>query len=79
MFGRLFIIVEEGNSRLDFFANDLVKLSNNRTFIGAFNTLRLLKESPANIVTMGMEISEMTGVEMAEAIHNIDEERKNLT
>ena len=79
MFGKLFVIVEEGNPMLDFFDNNLVKLWNSRTCIGAFNALRVLEESPANVVTMEMEISEMTGVEMAEAIHNIDEEHKNLT
>lgn len=63
----------------DFFDNDLVKLSNSRTYAGAFDALRVLEESPANVVTMEMEISEMTGVELIETIHNIDEERKNLT
>jgi response regulator RpfG family c-di-GMP phosphodiesterase len=63
----------------DFFDNDLVKLSNSRTCTGAFDALRVLEESPANVVTMEMEISEMTGVELIETIHNIDEERKNLT
>jgi len=79
MFGKLFVIVEERNPMLDFFDNDLVKLSNSRTCTGAFDALRVLEESPANVVTMEMEISEMTGVELIETIHNIDEERKNLT
>ena len=79
MFGKLFVIVEERNPMFDFFDNDLVKLSNSRTCTGAFDALRVLEESPANVVTMEMEISEMTGVELIETIHNIDEERKNLT
>jgi two-component SAPR family response regulator len=79
MFGKLFVIVEEKNPMFDFFDNDLVKLSNSRTCTGAFDALRVLEESPANVVTMEMEISEMTGVELIETIHNIDEERKNLT
>jgi two-component SAPR family response regulator len=79
MFGKLFVIVEEGNPMFDFFDNDLVKLSNSRTCTGAFDALRVLEESPANVVTMEIEISEMTGVELIETIHNIDEERKNLT
>ena len=79
MFGKLFVIVEERNPMFDFFDNDLVKLSNSRTYAGAFDALRVLEESPANVVTMEMEISEMTGVELIETIHNIDEERKNLT
>jgi|TARA_B110000467_G_C17902573_1_gene255640 two-component SAPR family response regulator len=79
MFGKLFVIVEKGNPMFDFFDNDLVKLSNSRTCTGAFDALRVLEESPANVVTMEMEISEMTGVELIETIHNIDEERKNLT
>jgi two-component SAPR family response regulator len=79
MFGKLFVIVEKGNPIFDFFDNDLVKLSNSRTCTGAFDALRVLEESPANVVTMEMEISEMTGVELIETIHNIDEERKNLT
>ena len=79
MFGKLFVIVGKGNPMFDFFDNDLVKLSNSRTCTGAFDALRVLEESPANVVTMEMEISEMTGVELIETIHNIDEERKNLT
>ena len=79
MFGKLFVIVEKGNPMFDFFDNDLVKLSNSRTCTGAFDALRVLEESPANVVTMEMEISEMTGVELIETIHNLDEERKNLT
>ena len=76
MFGKLFVIVEEGNPMLDFFDNNLVKLWNSRACIGAFNALRVFEESPANVVTMEMEISEMTGAELAEEIHNIDEEQK---
>ncbi|MFL3656378.1 MAG: hypothetical protein ACJ04P_15000 [Halioglobus sp.] len=39
-------------------------LSNNRTRIGAFNALRVLEDSPANVVTMEMDIGEMTGAEL---------------
>ena len=54
-------------------------LLNNRTRIGVFNASRLLKDSPANVVTMEMDIGKMTGVKLAEEIHNIDEKRNNLT
>ena len=56
MFGLPFVIVDEGNSLLDFFDNNLVKLSNKRTCIGAFNALRVHEDSPSNVVTMKMDI-----------------------
>jgi hypothetical protein len=38
--------------------------SNNRTRIGALNALRVLDDLPANIVTMEMDIGEMTGTKL---------------
>jgi response regulator RpfG family c-di-GMP phosphodiesterase len=82
MFDRPFVIVvivEKINSILHFFDYDLVTFSSNRTCIEAFNALQVLKNSPANVVTMEMNIDETTGAEMARVLRDIDEKRKNLT
>ena len=67
MFGLPFVIVVIVGTRdsiLDFFDYDLVTFSNNRACIDAFNTLRILEDSPANIVTMEMDIGEMTSTKL---------------
>jgi len=74
-----FVIVEEGNSRRGCFDYDLIKFSNNRTCIGAVDALQVIESSPANVVTTEMNVGEMTRVELAEAIRDIDEERNNST
>ena len=68
-----------GNSILDFLDDALMKFSNNRICFGAVYALQVLEDTPANVVIMEMDAGEMTGFELAEAIRDIDEERKNLT
>ena len=63
MFGLPFVIVVIVGTRdsiLDFFDYDLATFSNNRACIDAFNALRILEDSPANVVTMEIDIGEMT-------------------
>jgi hypothetical protein len=65
MFGLPFVIVVIVGTRdsiLDFFDYDLVTFSNNRACIDAFNALRILEDSPANVVTMEIDIGEMACV-----------------
>ena len=47
------------DSILDFFDYDLVTFSHNRACIDAFNALRILEDSAANVVTMEIDIGEM--------------------
>jgi len=56
------VIVVTRDSILDFFDYDLVTFSNNRACIDAFNALRILEDSPANVVTMEIDLGEMTCV-----------------
>ncbi len=79
MFDLPVVIVKGGNSILDFFDDDLMKFSNNRVCFGAVNALQVLEASPANVVITEMDVGEMTGVELAEAIRDIDEERNHFT
>ena len=65
MFGLPFVIVVIVGTRdsiLDFFDYDLVTFSNNPASIDAFNAFRILKDSPANVATMEIDIGEMTCV-----------------
>ncbi len=79
MFDLPVVIVKGGNSILDFFDDDLLKFSNNRVCFGAVNALQILEDSPANVVITEMDVGEMSGIELAEAIRYIDEERNHYT
>ena len=74
-----FVIVEEENSRRGGLDYDLIKFSNHRTCNGAVDVLQVVEGYPANVVTTKMNVGEMTHVELAEAIRDIDEERNNFT
>ena len=79
MFDLPVVVVKGANSILNFFDDDLMKFSKNRVCFGAVNALQVLEDSPANVVIMEMDVGEMTGIELAEAIRDIDEERGHFT
>ena len=79
MFDQPVVVAKGGNSILDFLDEGLMKLSNNPVCFGAVNALQVLEDAPANVVIMEMDAGEMTGIELAEAIRDIDQERNHFT
>lgn len=79
MFDLPIVVVKGKDSTLDFFDDDLLKFSNNRVCFGAVNALQILEDAPANVVITEMNVGDMNGVELAEAIRDIDDERNHYT
>ncbi len=79
MFDLPIVVVKGGNSTLDFFDQDLLKFSNNRVCFGAVNALQILEDTPASVVITEMDVGDMNGIELAEAIRDIDEDRNHFT
>jgi diguanylate cyclase (GGDEF)-like protein len=79
MFDLPIVVVKGGDSILDFFDDNLLKFSKNRVCFGAVNALQVLEESPASVVITEMNVGDMNGIELAEAIRDIDEERNHFT
>ncbi len=72
------VIVKGGQSTLDFFDDTLLKF-NNRVCYGALNALQILEDSPAHVVVTEMDVGDMNGIELAEALRDIDSERDHFT
>lgn len=79
MFDLPIVVVKGKESTLDFFDNDLLKFANNRVCFGAVNALQVLEDAPANVVITEMDVGDMNGIELAEAIRDIDDERNHYT
>ena len=79
MFDLPIVVVKGGQSTLGFFDDNLLKFSKNRVCYGAVNALQVLEESPANVVITEMDVGDMNGIELAEAIRDIDDERNHFT
>jgi len=73
------VVVKGGDSILDFFDHALMNFTKNRVCFGAVNALQVLEESPANVVITETHVGEMTGLELAEAIRDIDSDRNHYT
>jgi len=79
MFDLPVVVVKGQNSNLDFFDDVLIKFTNCLIYSGAVNALQALEDAPANVVIMETDVGEMTGIELAEAIRDIDEDRNHFT
>ncbi|MBT5701226.1 MAG: diguanylate cyclase [Gammaproteobacteria bacterium] len=79
MFDLPVVVVKGQNSNLDFFDDVLIKFTNCLVYSGAVNALQALEDAPANVVIMETDVGEMTGIELAEAIRDIDEDRNHFT
>lgn len=79
MFDLPVVVVKGGQSAVDFFDDNLKRFTNSRVCSGAVNTLQLLEDSPANVVITETDVGDMSGMELAEAIRDIDEERGHYT
>ncbi len=79
MFDLPIVVVKGANSILDFFDHELIKFSNNRVCYGAVNALQILEDAPASVVITEVDVGDMTGIELAEAIRDIDSDRDHYT
>ncbi len=79
MFDLPIVVVKGGNSILDFFDHELIKFTNNRVCYGAANALQVLEDAPASVVITEVDVGDMTGMELAEAIRDVDSERNHYT
>jgi len=79
MFDLPIVVVKGANSILDFFDHELIKFSNNRVCYGAVNALQILEDAPACVVITEVNVGDMTGIELAEAIRDIDSDRDHYT
>ncbi len=79
MFDLPIVVVKGGDSILDFFDHELIEFTNNRVCFGAVNALQILEDTPANVVIAKVNVGDMTGIELAEAIRDIDAERTHYT
>ena len=79
MFDLPIVVVKGGDSILDFFDRELIKFTNNRVCYGAVNALQILEDAPASVVITEVDLGDMTGLELAEAIRDIDADRDHYT
>ena len=73
------VVVKGGNSILDFFDQELINFPNNRVCYGAVNALQILEDVPASVVITEVNVGDMMGIELAEAIRDIDSDRDHYT
>ncbi|MCZ6501131.1 MAG: diguanylate cyclase [Gammaproteobacteria bacterium] len=79
MFDLPIVVVKGGDSILDFFDHELIKFTNNRVCYGAVNALQVLEDAPASVVITEVDVGDMTGIELAEAIRDVDSESDHYT
>jgi len=79
MFDQPIVFVKSGTSNLDFFDDELKEFSNRKIYDGAVDALLKLEPTPANVVICETDTGEMTGIEFAEAIRDIDLDRNHFT
>jgi diguanylate cyclase (GGDEF)-like protein len=79
MFNQPIVFVKSDNSNLDFFDDELKEFSNLQVYNGAVDALLKLEPTPASVIICETETGEMTGIELAEAIRDIDLDRNHFT
>jgi len=79
MFDFPIVVVKGGSSILDFFDQELIKFTNNRVCYGAVNALQVLEDASASVVITEVDVGDMTGIELARAIRDIDSEGDHYT
>ena len=79
MFDLPVLVVKASTSGLGFFDEHLSRFSNSRISSSALDALQVLEAHPAHVVITEMDIGEMTGIELAEAIRDIDGETGHFT
>jgi sigma-B regulation protein RsbU (phosphoserine phosphatase) len=79
MFDQPIVFVKSADSNLDFFDDEMKAFSNRQVYNGAVDALLKLEPTPANVIICEIETGEMTGIELAEAIRDIDRDRNHFT
>ena len=73
------VVVKGGDSILGFFDQELTSFTNNRVCHCAVDALQILEDEPAGVVITEVDVGDMSGLELAEAIRDIDSERCHYT
>lgn len=79
MFDLPIVVVKAADSKLDFFDDGLKEFIRHRVYHGAVDALMMLEPAPASVIIVEVDIGEMTGIEFAEAIRDIDSDRGHFT
>ena len=73
------VIVKSRKSPGDYYARALESFTDKRICEGAVDALQLLEEKPAHVVIVESDIDDMNGLEVAEALRDIDIENHHFT
>ena len=79
MFSQQIVVVSKKNADVTLYSNALKYFKHKKICYSAVEALQLLEENPAFVVIVYAELDDMRGVELAEAIRDIDSERSHFT
>lgn len=79
MFDLPIVIVKAANSNLDFFDQELAEFTNNQVCHSALDALQILEDAPASVVISEVDVGDMDGIELADAIRDVDSDRNHYT
>lgn len=79
MYDHHLVIVKNSDSSDEYYLKALDEFPNKRICEGAAYALQELGRSPADVVIAEMDLDEMSGIELAEAIRDIDADRSRFT
>lgn len=73
------VVVQDGGTPENFYEDKLNAFPNCEVFTSAVDALQYLEQNPANILVAEHEMQELNGIDVAEAIRDIDAEREHFT
>lgn len=79
MFSQQILVVSRPNADVTLYSNALKFFKHKKICYSAVEALQLLEEKPAFVAIIDAELDDMRGVELAEAIRDIDSERSHFT
>jgi diguanylate cyclase (GGDEF)-like protein len=79
MFSQQIVVVSKKNADVTLYSKALKYFKHKKICYSAVEALQLLEENPAFVVIVDAELDDMRGVELAEAIRDIDSERSHFT
>lgn len=73
------VVVQNDNTPAHFYDEALAAFPDRITLTGAVDGLQYLEQNPASVLVVEYDLSELNGVEVAEAIRDIDADRHHFT
>lgn len=73
------VVVSKPNADVTLYRNALSLFNNKKIYYSAFEALQWLEENPGSVIIIEAELDDMTGLELAEAIKDIDAERNHFS